>query len=251
MPKAHFLGTSGWYTSPTGYTVCTLVEYSCFNLVLDAGDGFSKLPRVIDFEKPTYIFLSHLHLDHISGLHTLMKCAFQKDLHILISKKSEKALKAILDIPYTAPIALFKEYLNYEIEVAGLPTKAKLPFRITALPVAHTVETAAARIEADGRVLSYVVDTGVCDNAVAIARDADLLITECAYRSGESNSLWPHLSPETAAGIAKRAEARRLVLTHFDASRYDSAAKRKRAERIARSIFSETTASRDGLAVEF
>ncbi|HNY34964.1 MAG TPA: ribonuclease Z, partial [Methanothrix soehngenii] len=49
-----------------------------------------------------------------------------------------------------------------------------------------------------------------------------LLIAECSHKPGESSPAWPHLNPQDAADIARRAGAKRLALTHFDAGRYRS-----------------------------
>lgn len=76
------------------------------------------------------------------------------------------------------------------------------------------------RFELDGKTLAYCTDTGICDNAMLLAEDADLLITECSHKPGEQSPDWPHLNPRDAAEIARRAKAKRLALTHFDASRY-------------------------------
>ena len=69
----------------------------------------------------------------------------------------------------------------------------------------------------DGKVITYCTDTGVCDNAVTLSRNADLLITECGLKTGEENTGWPHLNPENAIHIAREAEAKRLALIHFGA----------------------------------
>jgi ribonuclease BN (tRNA processing enzyme) len=64
---------------------------------------------------------------------------------------------------------------------------------------------------------------------VLLAEDADLLIAECAHLPGEQNPAWPHLNPQDAADIARRAKAKRLALTHFDAGRYMSLQMRQEA----------------------
>ncbi|MFA6034452.1 MAG: MBL fold metallo-hydrolase [Myxococcota bacterium] len=252
MPKAYFLGTSGWYDSGTGNTVCTVLEYPEFNIILDAGGGFAKLDRYIDLEKPAYLFLSHLHLDHISGLHTLPKYAFRHDLHILLAKGSVNALKVFMDFPYTAPASTFKKRMNYGIRITALPARSiELPFRLSTLPMVHSVETTGARIEAAGKVVSYVMDTGYCENAVELSRNADLLIAECTHRPGEKNPEWPHLAPEEAARVALMASCKKLVLTHFDANRYPTMASREASGRIARKTFKNTTSGCDGFMCGF
>jgi ribonuclease Z len=106
------------------------------------------------------------------------------------------------------------------------------------------------RFELEGRTIVYVGDTGYCLNAVELAKNADLLITECAFKPGEEDPYWPHLNPESAARIAAEAGAKRPVLVHFDASLYRSLEERKEGERAARKIFPDTIAMEDGLALE-
>jgi ribonuclease BN (tRNA processing enzyme) len=76
-------------------------------------------------------------------------------------------------------------------------------------------------------VISYCTDTGACDNAVTLARDADLLITECSLKPGQASTDWPHLNPQDAIGIAKKARAKRLALVHFGAEVYRTLEERK------------------------
>jgi len=37
-----FLGTNGWYDSPTGSTICTLINSQSYHILLDAGNGLYK-----------------------------------------------------------------------------------------------------------------------------------------------------------------------------------------------------------------
>ncbi len=73
-----------------------------------------------------------------------------------------------------------------------------LPFPLTCLPLAHPVPCFGFRIVIDGRVIAYCTDTGVCKNAISLAQNADLLITECGLKPGQESPGWPHLNPENA-----------------------------------------------------
>ncbi|MCX5706416.1 MAG: ribonuclease Z, partial [Candidatus Omnitrophica bacterium] len=76
---------------------------------------------------------------------------------------------------------------------------------------------------------------------------SDLLITECSYRTGQRDDSWPHLNPEMAAGVAKEARVRRLILAHFDSGVYLTNKDRILAQKAARKIFKNTLAAKDGL----
>jgi ribonuclease BN (tRNA processing enzyme) len=245
--KITFLGTNGWYDSPTGSTVCTLLETPGYHIIFDAGSGFAKVADRVNADrlKPAYLFLSHFHLDHIIGLHTLVQLEIPR-LTLCGPVGTRKVLETIVNAPFTVPLSA----LPFEITILELPDdQAGLPFQCIALPLLHESVTLGFRIEIDGKALSYCTDTGYCENGIRLSRRCDLLIAECAYRVGERDPNWPHLNPEDAATMAASAEAKALVLTHFDAGRYKTIQDRQDAEREARKVFPHTTASVDGMII--
>lgn len=68
-----------------------------------------------------------------------------------------------------------------------------------------------------GQSVAVVMDTRMCDNALALAQGVDLLICESTYLSTEAREAHEHghLTASQAGRIARDAGARRLVLTHF------------------------------------
>ncbi|HAF95791.1 MAG: MBL fold metallo-hydrolase [Elusimicrobia bacterium GWF2_52_66] len=242
-----FLGTNGWYDTCTGNTVCALVKTKRFDIVLDAGNGLAKLDRYCDGSKPVYLFLSHFHLDHIIGLHTLLKFRFREGLTICAGTGARSVLHTFVNNPFTMPLAR----LPYRVKIIELPAEAsKLPFKVESRPLKHSDPVLGLRLRIDGKTLVYCTDTGYCLNALKLATRADLLVTECSHLPGESNPGWPHFNPETAAGLAVKAGAGRLVLTHFSADRYPDMRRRAMALRVARKIFTRTTAAKDGLRIK-
>lgn len=247
--KVIFLGTNGWYDTPTGNTICTLIRAADHDIILDAGIGFYKLDRFIPEgdEKPTTLLLSHFHLDHIYGLHMLVKCRFPSGLAICGPDGTRKIIDTIVNSPFTVSL----QQLPYKTAVYELPEESdRLPFVIDSLPLLHSGLTLGYRIQIDGKIVAYCPDTGYCENAVILARNADLFIAECAYKSGETNESWPHLNPESAARLAAEAGAKKLALTHFSAGTYLSLDERKVSESVARKIFPETLAANDETILE-
>ncbi len=241
------MGTNGWYDSETGNTISILIEAEDYYVVLDAGYGISKLSRCMKGEKPVYIFISHFHIDHIAGLHTIAMNSFSRGLSILVHKGGVEVLKRIMSHPYTIPL----EELPFRSTIVEVPQSAgDLPFEAEFLPLDHMGVTLGVRLAIDGRVITYCPDTGYCSNAVKLAHEADLVITECAFRPGENSTAWPHLNPETAARIANEAKAKKLALTHFDAQRYDTIQQRREAETEARRTFENSCMTTDGTVLE-
>lgn len=247
--RVTFLGTNGWYDTETGNTVCILVQTKEYDIIFDAGNGFYKIDQHVTSSKngTGYLFLSHFHLDHVEGLHTLNKLKCFSRLVIGGPEGAKNALNTLLNAPFTVPISK----LHYPVVLIELPDEHQsLPFKLETAPLLHADLTLGYRLEADGKVITYCPDTGYCENAVKLARSADLLITECAYRTGETNPDWPHLNPETASSIAKEAGVKELVLVHFDASRYTSQENRMEAEQAARKIFPRSRAAFDEMRIE-
>ncbi|MFA4828243.1 MAG: ribonuclease Z [Thermodesulfovibrionales bacterium] len=244
--KITFLGTNGWYDTSTGNTICILVETERYDIILDAGNGLYKADKYISNKKPIYLFLSHFHLDHIIGLHILGKFNFNSGLYICGQAGTKEILNKIIALPFSMPL----DRLGYKIEIYDLPEKKqKIPFTFEFLPLLHSSLTLGYRFELDNKIISYCPDTGYCENAVTLAKNADLLITECAFKPGQTSEDWPHLNPETAARIAKEAAAKKLVLVHFDASIYQSLEERKQAEEVAKKIFANTIAAIDEMQI--
>jgi ribonuclease BN (tRNA processing enzyme) len=247
--KIVFLGTNGWYDTDTGNTICTLLQTADGDIILDAGNGITKADRygVGGNGRPVYLFLSHFHLDHVVGLHTLAKFSFSGGLTICGPAGSRSILHGLVNQPFTLPLG----DLPYPVKVLELPAElGELPFPVAARPLLHASLTLGYRLELENRIISYCPDTGYCENAVSLSREAELVIAECAYQSGQGSDDWPHLNPETAARIAREAEARRLALVHFDARIYPTLDLRLLAERDARAVFPNTDATVDGMEID-
>lgn len=237
-----FLGTNGWFDTRLANTICTLIETPQAYLVLDAGNGFYKLDRYIhDDAKPIYLFLSHFHVDHIEGLHTLAKCNFPQGIQLFGPAGTKKILAQFLNHPFTAPL----DSIRTRVTVTDLEANMRLPVAVEFRELKHTTVCYGYRFSLDNKTVAYCTDTGICDNFLYLARQADVLMSECSFKTGQQDVSWGHLNPEVAAGLARDAGVKKLVLLHFDASLYPTWAHREEAQRVARSIFKHTMVARD------
>ena len=99
-----------------------------------------------------------------------------------------------------------------------------------------------------GISLAVITDTRPTEPLSAFAREVDLLICESMYDDpadlpqARANA---HMLASEAAGLAQRAGARQLVLTHFSPKIIDTS----RAEKAARRVFANARAARDGMII--
>lgn len=79
-------------------------------------------------------------------------------------------------------------------------------------------------VERPGQVVAFVMDTGLCDAAFALAEGADLLVCEATFAEADVALArrFRHLTAAQAGRIAAESGARRLVITHFS-QRYPDA----------------------------
>jgi len=248
--KIKILGTNGWYSTETGNTVCTLIETKSCYIVLDAGEGIKNLDEHIRSDLPIFLFLSHFHFDHISGFHILDKFQFTQPIKIFGQPGTKDILRKIIAHPFTLPPEELKTEIIIEDLSEGISNPPLTPFAVECRYLIHKDPCFGYRLNVDGKIIAYCTDTSVCDNLLKLAQKADVLIAECSAKEGQPEEEWQHLTPKSAAQIAKQSNVRKLLLTHFACNSYLSLEAREKAEEIAKGIFPNTGACYDGMEIE-
>ncbi len=169
--------------------------------------------------------------------------------------------EGLVEIARTARYTVFAHRLDHGVPTIGYRIEEHtgrrfLPERLKAAGIAGALVGDLARdgaVTVDGRTVTadevsvprpgcavaFVMDTRACPGAVALARDADLLVMEATY-TAEHQTLATehgHASSLDAARTALDAGARHLCLTHFS-QRYEDGAQHLRE---ASALFANTT----------
>ncbi|MEH7333740.1 ribonuclease Z [Neobacillus drentensis] len=99
--------------------------------------------------------------------------------------------------------------------------------------------------EQKGRIVTILGDTRFCENAILLAKNADLLVHEATFSKGEEKlaSDYFHSTTHQAAEIAREAGCKQLCLTHIS-SRYDRNDWKELVDE-AKEIFPNTDISED------
>ncbi|MGN9810167.1 MBL fold metallo-hydrolase [Micromonospora sp. BQ11] len=189
------------------------MDWDGYRLVLDL--GYATLPRLLAHWPDGAVdgvVITHEHPDHCIDLHGLFRMRFYGG-----AGRSRLPLfcpAGVLDrIGGLEPDVDLREVFDVRL----LPGSYRLgPFELTGMLLPHYVPNAGIRVQADGFALAYSGDTGPTPVLAELGRDADLFIIEATDRDGESGRLTRNLMTSTEAGLwARRAGARRLMLTHF------------------------------------
>ena len=192
-----------------------LVERDGFRLLLDC--GYAVLPRLLeicDADAVDAVYITHGHPDHCSDLNPLLRARALRDdpAPALPVWAPPGALDAVLALDRPG-------MLDAAIAVHDVADEAKWrigPFQARARFLPHSRPNAGIRIEAGGRVLAYTGDCGSSPAVAELAGGADLLIADASYVDEVPPDLTGTLtSARDAAGQARSAGVRRLMLTHL------------------------------------
>jgi len=95
-----------------------------------------------------------------------------------------------------------------------------------------------------GRKVTIVLDTKLNQNAINLAKDSDILISESSFSSEDKDHAkeFKHLTATDAAVIAKKAKVKRLILTHVS-QRYEGNI--SIIEKEAKKMFKNTSIAKD------
>ena len=231
------LGTVSPY--PKGDKNCPgfLIQQDGYNILLDCGNGCTRLLGEKEKLNNLKVFISHLHPDHYGDLVSLLQTLHVYKKYGYIKQKAEIYLpetKSWQDEYYTASDGWYtsrkveKHAMDYEliqkysgreeVDLHGYSKNLKTNFgnvKITNLWVPHDIESYALKVETPNGTIVYSGDTGTKNGLRTFAKDCDLFICESTFLRGQYRDKDEHLFAHEAAEIAKDANVKKLVLTHF------------------------------------
>lgn len=207
--RLHLLGVSGPYPASGGATSGYLLEAGSSLLQFDFGSGvLSRLTALCPPEDLSALFLSHWHFDHTSDLLPLIYRlqALGRVLPVYAPVDESSALRRIAE---QAGCFQLQDIRPGDLLSTG-------DARVRVGEARHPVPAVGFRVEADGLSFGYTGDTNTLPSLPVFYQGVDLLLADGLFPDRDWAESKPHLSASLAAGLARDAGVRQLVITHLN-----------------------------------
>ncbi|MBQ9782637.1 MAG: MBL fold metallo-hydrolase [Clostridia bacterium] len=198
-----------------GSTSSYLVKGKNSFALLDCGSGIvKKLLNDNVLDKLSFIFLSHLHFDHISDIGVLSYA-------INFNLKGKK-LKLYTHIDDSLAFKTIQSMNAFEIiNVEENVTYTEGEFSFSCYKMTHPVTSYGIKIENDGKVFAYSGDTTLNDNIYNLIKGASLILLDGAFLQKDFVGAKPHMSIKQVCEIAKESGIK-TVVTHLSPTYSDN-----------------------------
>lgn len=223
------------------------VEVGGETLLVDCGPGATH--RMVEHEihpgSVDRLFLTHNHVDHTADFFHFVVASWslgRDSLEVYGPPGTDRLLSALREV-YAEDIRYRKRFYDGSgieevtwTETSEGEVATGDGWRVSALPVEHSIETRAYRFESEGRAFVFTADTTPMPDLAGFAEGADLLLADaCVARETadppERGLVWErlaetmgdeqaaglrrtHCTPAEAGEIAADAGVDTLALTH-------------------------------------
>ena len=220
MATLHLLGTGAAVSDPHRTTTMLALENSTSLVVIDCGgDAWQRLLAAeVDPATFSALIVTHEHPDHVSGFPLFMEKLWllgrRDPVPVYGIAPALAQARRVHDAFDTASWRAegYPDIEWYEVaQQENAPVISDEHWDISAAPGVHGVPVVGLRIvdKKGGGVVTYSCDTEVADSIERLAARADILVHEA------TGNYPGHTGAVAAAGVAHRAEAKRLLLVHL------------------------------------
>lgn len=195
-----------------------LIKYKDQNILLDCGNGITRYLNFPNDLKNMSVIISHYHKDHYGDLGVLQYASYvyhnlgklEEPINIYLPKNDFNCSKEsiILNKESYANYIDIEENQIYEID------DLKITFYNNH---SHTIDSYMIKLEINDKKVVYTSDIGTTNlkGVVDFCSNADILICESSFLLEHNSNSKTHLNAYDAGIIAKSANVKKLVLTHF------------------------------------
>ena len=212
------LGTVSPYPKENMNCPGFLIKYNNKNVLLDCGNGITRLLKLPKDLENLNVIITHYHKDHFGDIGALQYASYvYYNLGILNSK-----IKIYLpenDINFSKQMIIsspesYAEYFDINDNFSFSVDDLNVSFKDNN---SHSIESFMVKLQNKDFKIVYTSDVGITNfNAlIDFCKDADLLICESSFLKRHNSNSKAHLTAYDASILAKKSNSKKLLLTHF------------------------------------
>ena len=212
------LGTVSPYPKENMNCPGFLIKYNNKNVLLDCGNGITRLLKLPKDLENLNVIITHYHKDHFGDIGALQYASYvYNNLGILNSK-----IKIYLpenDINFSKQMIIsspesYAEYFDINDNFSFSVDDLNVSFKDNN---SHSIESFMVKLQNKDFKIVYTSDVGITNfNAlIDFCKDADLLICESSFLKRHNSNSKAHLTAYDASILAKKSNSKKLLLTHF------------------------------------
>lgn len=212
------LGTVSPYPKENMNCPGFLIKYNNKNVLLDCGNGITRLLKLPKDLENLNVIITHYHKDHFGDIGALQYASYvYHNLGILNSK-----IKIYLpenDINFSKQMIIsspesYAEYFDINDNFSFSVDDLNVSFKDNN---SHSIESFMVKLQNKDFKIVYTSDVGITNfNAlIDFCKDADLLICESSFLKRHNSNSKVHLTAYDASILAKKSNSKKLLLTHF------------------------------------
>ena len=222
-----------------GNTSCVEIRCGDRVLIFDAGTGIRPLGNALTAANKvvdTDIFLSHCHIDHLTGLPFFAPLLGEGNrIRIWAGNLKpacgiEDAVRKVMSFPlFPIEVDMSKSKVEFRDFRAGETLNPRPGIVVRTAPLNHPGGATGYRIDHAGRSVAYLTDTELGNGPVnpallSLAKGASLVIIDATYTEEElpSHIGWGHSTWQQCVQLAEAAGAEKLCLFHHDPDHDDA-----------------------------
>lgn len=212
------LGTVSPYPKENMNCPGFLIKYNNKNVLLDCGNGITRLLKLPKDLENLNVIITHYHKDHFGDIGALQYASYvYHNLGILNSKIKIYLPENDINFSKQMIISSPESYAEY------FDIKDNFSFSVDDLNVSfkdnnsHSIESFMVKLQNKDFKIVYTSDVGITNfNAlIDFCKDADLLICESSFLKRHNSNSKAHLTAYDASILAKKSNSKKLLLTHF------------------------------------
>ena len=212
------LGTVSPYPKDNMNCPGFLVKYNNSKILLDCGNGTTRLLRFPNDLNNLNVIITHYHKDHFSDIGSIQYSSYvYHNLGLLKNKVNVFLPKKDYCYNRKSILENNESYCNY------IDIEDETIFDIDNLKVvlednkSHTIESFMVKLKSESFKIVYTSDIGVSnfDKLIEFCKDSDLLICESSLLKIYNLENTTHMTAYDAGRLAKLANVKKLLLTHF------------------------------------